>query len=136
VAVIVGEGGSGGALGIAAGNTVLMLEHAIYAVAEPGSAASILFRDSARAKDVAAAMKITAQDLLQLKVIDGVIEEPLGGAHRQPEKAIAAVGAAIAKALDKFANMSPEALKKQRRERYYAIGRELPSATPAKTTKK
>ena len=138
VAVIVGEGGSGGALGIAAGNTVLMLEHAIYSVAEPGSAAAILFRDGGRAKDVAIAMKITAQDLLKMKVIDGIIDEPLGGAHRQPEKAIALVGAAIAKALDKLAPMSPEALKKQRRERYYAIGRNLPAAMapPVGKTKK
>jgi acetyl-CoA carboxylase carboxyl transferase subunit alpha len=136
VVAIVGEGGSGGALGIAAGNTVLMLEHAIYSVAEPGSAAAILFRDAGRARDTAIAMKITAQDLLALKIIDGIIEEPLGGAHRQPEKVIASVGAAIAKALDKLNGLNAEALRKQRRDRYYAIGRDLPTAGASAKTKK
>jgi acetyl-CoA carboxylase carboxyl transferase subunit alpha len=123
VAAIVGEGMSGGALGIAAANTVLMLEHAIYSVISPEGAASILWRDSARAKEAASAMKITAQDLLKAKVIEGIIEEPLGGAHREPEKAIARAGAAIAKALDKLAPLDAAGLKKQRRDRYYAIGR-------------
>lgn len=123
VAVIVGEGMSGGALGIAAANTVLMLEHAIYSVISPEGAASILWRDSGRAKEAASAMKITAQDLLKAKVIEGIIEEPLGGAHRQPEKAIALAGAAIAKAIDKLSALDPDAMRKQRRERYYAIGR-------------
>jgi acetyl-CoA carboxylase carboxyl transferase subunit alpha len=128
VAAIVGEGMSGGALGIAAANTVLMLEHAIYSVISPEGAASILWRDSVRAKDAASAMKITAQDLLKFKVIEGIVEEPLGGAHRAPEKAIALAGAAIAKALDKFNGMDSEALRKHRRERYYAIGRLAESA--------
>ncbi|MGE3301621.1 MAG: acetyl-CoA carboxylase carboxyltransferase subunit alpha [Hyphomonadaceae bacterium] len=123
VAVIVGEGMSGGALGIAAANHVLMLEHAIYSVISPEGAASILWRDSGRAKEAATAMKITAQDLLKAKVIEQIIDEPTGGAHRAPEKAIAAVGAAIAKSLDKFSALSPEAVRQQRRERYYAIGR-------------
>jgi acetyl-CoA carboxylase carboxyl transferase subunit alpha len=123
VAAIVGEGMSGGALGIAAANTVLMLEHAIYSVISPEGAASILWRDSARAKEAASAMKITAQDLLKAKVIEGIIEEPLGGAHREPEKAIARAGAAIAKALDKLVPLDAAGLKKQRRDRYYAIGR-------------
>lgn len=123
VAAIVGEGMSGGALGIAAANTVLMLEHAIYSVISPEGAASILWRDSGRAKDAASAMKITAQDLLKFKVIESIVDEPLGGAHRAPEKAIALAGAAIAKALDKFNGMDSEALRKHRRERYYAIGR-------------
>jgi acetyl-CoA carboxylase carboxyl transferase subunit alpha len=123
VAAIVGEGMSGGALGIAAANTVLMLEHAIYSVISPEGAASILWRDAGRAKDAASAMKITAQDLLKFKVIEGIVDEPLGGAHRAPEKAIALAGAAIAKGLDKFNGMDAEALRKQRRERYYAIGR-------------
>jgi acetyl-CoA carboxylase carboxyl transferase subunit alpha len=138
VAVITGEGGSGGALAIASGNTVLMLEHSIYSVAAPEAATSILYKDkdANKTKDVAASMKLTAQDLLGMKVIDGIIEEPLGGAHRQPEKAIASVGAAIAKALDKLGNQSAEQLRKQRRERYYAIGRELPAASPAKAGKK
>jgi acetyl-CoA carboxylase carboxyl transferase subunit alpha len=123
VAAIIGEGMSGGAIGIAAANSVLMLEHAIYSVISPEGAASILWRDSGRAKEAASAMKITAQDLIKAKVIDGIIDEPLGGAHRQPEKAIALVGAAIAKALDKLAPLDADALRKHRRERYYAIGR-------------
>jgi acetyl-CoA carboxylase carboxyl transferase subunit alpha len=123
VSVIVGEGGSGGAIAIAAGNNVLMLEHAVYSVISPESGASILFRDAARARDVANAMKITAENCLAHRVIDGIIKEPIGGAHRQPEKAIAAVGAAVAKSLDALAGMSPDALRKQRRERFYAIGR-------------
>ena len=123
VAAIVGEGMSGGAIGIAAANSVLMLEHAIYSVISPEGAASILWRDAGRAKDAASAMKITAQDLLKAKVIEGIVEEPLGGAHRQPEKAIALAGAAIAKALDKLMPMDADAIRKHRRDRYYAIGR-------------
>ncbi|MDX2239039.1 MAG: acetyl-CoA carboxylase carboxyltransferase subunit alpha [Hyphomonadaceae bacterium] len=123
VAVITGEGGSGGALAIAAANTVFMLEHSIYSVISPEAGASILFRDAARAKDVAAAMKITAQDLIGFKVIDAIVPEPVGGAHRAPERAIAAVGAEIAAALDALKDLSPEALRAQRRERFYAIGR-------------
>jgi acetyl-CoA carboxylase carboxyl transferase subunit alpha len=123
VTVIVGEGGSGGAIAIAAANTVLMLEHAVYSVISPEGAASILFRDAARAKDAAAAMKITAQDCLAFKVIDGIIEEPVGGAHRAPDQAIAAVGAAVAKAIDQLAGLDAQALRLHRRERFYAIGR-------------
>ncbi|MDX2232978.1 MAG: acetyl-CoA carboxylase carboxyltransferase subunit alpha, partial [Hyphomonadaceae bacterium] len=111
VTVIVGEGGSGGAIAIAAANTVLMLEHAVYSVITPEGAASILFRDAGRAKDAAAAMKITAQDCLEFKVIDGIVKEPLGGAHRAPEQAVAAVGAAVAKALDALAGQDPATLK-------------------------
>jgi acetyl-CoA carboxylase carboxyl transferase subunit alpha len=137
VSTITGEGGSGGALAIATGNTVLMLEHSIYSVAAPETVTSIIYKekDANKTKDVANSLKITAHDLLAMKVIDGIIDEPLGGAHRQPEKAIAAVGAAIAKALDKLANQTPEQLKKQRRERYYAIGRELPAAAASKAKK-
>ncbi len=131
VAVIVGEGGSGGALAIAAANTVLMLEHAIYSVISPEGAAAILWRDGGRAKDAASNMKITAQDLLAMKIIDTVVEEPLGGAHRQPEKAIAAVGAAVARALDQLAPLSPAALRLQRRDRFYAIGRTGLASNPA-----
>ncbi|MGE0597701.1 MAG: acetyl-CoA carboxylase carboxyltransferase subunit alpha, partial [Hyphomonadaceae bacterium] len=107
VAVIAGEGGSGGAIAIAAANKVLMLEHSIYSVISPEGAASILWKDSARAKDAASAMKITAQDLIGLKVIDEIITEPLGGAHREPAAAVAKVGAAIAEALDALAQKSP-----------------------------
>ncbi|MBI1251172.1 MAG: acetyl-CoA carboxylase carboxyltransferase subunit alpha [Alphaproteobacteria bacterium] len=123
VSVITGEGGSGGALAIAAANAVMMLEHAVYSVISPEAGASILFKDSGRAKDMAHAMKITAQDLIGLKVIDSIIKEPLGGAHRAPERAISTVGAAVAQALDGLKDLSPDALRAQRRERFYAIGR-------------
>ncbi|MGE0828129.1 MAG: acetyl-CoA carboxylase carboxyltransferase subunit alpha [Hyphomonadaceae bacterium] len=129
VSVIVGEGGSGGAIAIAAGNHVMMLEHAIYSVISPEGAASILWKDSGRAKEAAIAMKITAQDLLGLGVIDGIIEEPMGGAHRQPERAVAAVGAAVAAALDKLDGKDAAELKAQRRDRFYKIGR-LEEAAP------
>ncbi len=132
VAVIVGEGGSGGAIAIAAANTVLMLEHAVYSVITPEAGASILYKDAGRAKDVAAAMRITAQDCLGFKVIDGIIKEPIGGAHRAPEQAVAAVGAAVAKALDALTDMEGPALKAQRRARFLAIGRMEESAAPAR----
>jgi acetyl-CoA carboxylase carboxyl transferase subunit alpha len=131
VAVITGEGGSGGAIAIATGNKVLMLEHAIYSVISPEAGASILFRDAARAKDVANAMKITAQDLLGFKVIDAIIPEPIGGAHREPAAAIATVGAAVAAALDELASMDGAALRAQRRDRFFAIGRFETEAAPA-----
>ena len=99
VAVIIGEGGSGGAIAIATANKVLMLEHAIYTVASPEAAASILWRDSSRAQDAATSMKITAQDLLKFGIIDGIVPEPIGGAHRDPAAAIAATGDAISEAL-------------------------------------
>jgi acetyl-CoA carboxylase carboxyl transferase subunit alpha len=123
VAVITGEGGSGGAIAIAAANRVLMLEHSIYSVISPEGAASILWKDAARAKDAAAAMKITAQDLEQLAVIDEIVEEPIGGAHREPAAAIAKVGASIAEILDELSKLSPTELRQQRRERFMAIGR-------------
>jgi acetyl-CoA carboxylase carboxyl transferase subunit alpha len=99
VAVIIGEGGSGGAIAIATANRVYMLENSIYSVISPEGAASILWRDSARAQDAATAMKITAADLLDLKVIDGIVPEPLGGAHRGPEEVVAKTGEVIAEAL-------------------------------------
>ena len=99
VAVILGEGGSGGAIAIATANRVLMLEHAIYSVISPEGAASILWRDTAKAQEAAASLKITADDLLRLGVIDDVVHEPLGGAHRDPAAAIASTGEAIANAL-------------------------------------
>jgi acetyl-CoA carboxylase carboxyl transferase subunit alpha len=130
VAVVAGEGGSGGAIAIAAANKVLMLEHSIYSVISPEGAASILYKKKdgdtprpERVKEVAASLKITAQDLLDLKVIDGIVEEPLGGAHRAPEKAIATVGAAIAEELDQLAALDPAAIRAQRKDRFYAIGR-------------
>jgi acetyl-CoA carboxylase carboxyl transferase subunit alpha len=123
VAVIAGEGGSGGAIAIAAANKVLMLEHSIYSVISPEGAASILWKDAGRAKDAASAMKITAQDLSELGVIDEIIQEPIGGAHREPAAAVAKVGASIAQALDDLLKLSPAELRQQRRERFLAIGR-------------
>jgi acetyl-CoA carboxylase carboxyl transferase subunit alpha len=125
VATIIGEGMSGGALGIAVANKVLMLEHAIYAVISPEGCASILWRSADKAQDAAAAMRITAQDLLGLKVIDGIIPEPTGGAHRAPETAINAVGDAVAASLAEMNGMTPDQLRKQRRDKYLAIGRSL-----------
>lgn len=124
ISLIIGEGGSGGAIAIAAANHVLMMEHAIYSVISPEGCASILYRDAAKARDAAEAMKITADDLLKMKVIDGVVKEPVGGAHRAPDKAIKAAGKAIDKALQNLLGMTEQELKAQRRERFYAIGRE------------
>jgi acetyl-CoA carboxylase carboxyl transferase subunit alpha len=125
VAVIVGEGGSGGAVAIATANRVLMLEHAIYSVASPEASASILWRDSARRQDAAQNMKITAQDLLRFGIIDGIVAEPPGGAHRDPGAMISATGEAIAKALAAFGNMSREEIRAARAEKFLAIGRKL-----------
>jgi acetyl-CoA carboxylase carboxyl transferase subunit alpha len=125
VSVVIGEGGSGGAIAIATANAVLMLEHAIYSVISPEGAASILWRDPARNKDAAAALKITAQDLKRLGVIDDIIPEPQGGAHRQPEKAIAHVSEAVARTLGTFAGISADVLRSQRREKFLGIGRGL-----------
>lgn len=125
VTVITGEGGSGGAIALASGNTVLMLENSVYSVISPEGCASILWRDSAHAKDAAAAMKITAGDLHGLKIVDDVIGEPVGGAHREPEKTVDTVGRAIGKALKELDGLSPKQLREQRRERFYRIGREL-----------
>ena len=124
ISLIIGEGGSGGAIAIAAANHVLMMEHAIYSVISPEGCASILYRDAAKAKDAAEAMKITAGDLKKMRVIDGIVKEPVGGAHRAPEKAIRAAGKAIDKALQALMELSEQELKTQRRERFYAIGRE------------
>jgi acetyl-CoA carboxylase carboxyl transferase subunit alpha len=123
VAVITGEGGSGGALGIACGNRVLILEHAIYSVIPPEGANSILWRGSRTAEEAAKAMKITAQDLIGMKVVDRIIPEPAGGAHSDKEAAVKAVGDAVEEELAKLADMSVEALRKQRADRFYAIGR-------------
>jgi acetyl-CoA carboxylase carboxyl transferase subunit alpha len=125
VAVVIGEGGSGGALAIAACNVVLMLEHAIYTVASPEAAASILWRDSSRAQEAATGMKITAQDLIRFGIIDGVIPEPLGGAHRDPKTAVAATGEAIGKTLKSLHNMGPDELRNARAEKFLAMGRKI-----------
>ncbi len=125
VAVIIGEGGSGGALAIAACNKVLMLEHSIYTVASPEAAASILWRDSSRAQDAAMSMKITAQDLLKFGVIDSIVPEPIGGAHRDPDAAIAATGRAIGAALDSLGNMSRDELRESRATKFLGMGRKI-----------
>jgi acetyl-CoA carboxylase carboxyl transferase subunit alpha len=125
VAVIVGEGGSGGAVAIASCNKVLMLEHAIYTVASPEASASILWRDAGRAEDAATGMKITAQDLLRFGIIDGIVPEPPGGAHRDRERVIAATGEAVSGALAALGNMSREQLKSARAEKFLAMGRKV-----------
>jgi acetyl-CoA carboxylase carboxyl transferase subunit alpha len=125
VAVVIGEGGSGGALAIATANKVLMLEHSIYTVASPEAAASILWRKAERAIDAATSMRITAQDLEQLGVIDGIIAEPVGGAHRDREAAIEAAGDAIAVVLASFQGTAPADIRSQRHDKYLAIGRDL-----------
>jgi acetyl-CoA carboxylase carboxyl transferase subunit alpha len=125
VSVIIGEGGSGGAIAIATGNTVLMLEHAIYSVISPEGAASILWRDAARAKDAAAALKLTAQDLKKLGIVDEIVPEPSGGAQRHPARTIANVGEAVARSLQAYAGVSGEVLRTQRREKFLGIGRGL-----------
>ena len=124
VSVIIGEGGSGGAIAIATANKVYMLEHSIYSVISPEGAASILWHDSTRAKDAATSMKITAQDLIGLKIIDGIIPEPLGGAHRQKDDAIKATGDTIAAAMTDLLQPGRD-LRKERREKFLAIGRSL-----------
>jgi acetyl-CoA carboxylase carboxyl transferase subunit alpha len=123
IAVITGEGMSGGAIGIAAANRVLILEHAIYAVISPEGCASILLRDRKLAEGAAKAMKITAQDLIGLKVVDRIIKEPVGGAHADPAGMIAQVGDVLEQELADLTPLSPDALREQRAERFYAIGR-------------
>jgi acetyl-CoA carboxylase carboxyl transferase subunit alpha len=125
VAVVIGEGGSGGAVAIATANRILMLEHSIYTVASPEAAASILWRDSTKAIDAATNMKITAQDLDTLGVIDVIIREPVGGAHRDRALAIQTAGDAIAKALSEFDGKSPDEIRRLRHDRFLGIGRQL-----------
>ena len=122
VAVIVGEGGSGGAVAIAAANRVLMFEHAVYSVISPEGCASILWRTADKAADAAEAMRITAQDLLSLGVVDRIVAEPLGGAHRDAGAAIATLKEAIVEELGGCAALGPSELLKQRRAKYLAIG--------------
>jgi acetyl-CoA carboxylase carboxyl transferase subunit alpha len=123
VSVIIGEGGSGGAVALAAGNQVLMLEHSVYAVISPEGCASILWRDAAKAAEAAVAMRISAQDLAELGVVDAVVKEPVGGAHRAPADAMKTLGDAIANSLECLGNLSPEALKAERRSRFLAFAR-------------
>lgn len=125
ISLVVGEGGSGGAIAIATANRVLMLEHAIYTVASPEAAASILWRDSDRAIDAATNMKITAQDLLEMKVIDGIIKEPIGGAHRDTKATTKAAGEAIEIALAEFSELTADEICQHRQDRFLDIGRSL-----------
>lgn len=122
VAAIVGEGGSGGAVALASAERVLMLEHAVYSVISPEGCASILWRTSEKAPEAAEAMKVTAQDLLGLGVIDRIVPEPRGGAHRDPAATALALGKAIGEELDKLAGKPPEVLRNLRAERFLKIG--------------
>ncbi len=123
VSAILGEGGSGGAIALAAGNRVLMMEHAVYSVISPEGCASILWRTADKAPEAAEAMRVTAQDLKTLGVIDRIVAEPLGAAHRDPAAAIAALGDAIAGELDGLASQDATALRQARRQKFLAMGR-------------
>src|SRR5258707_5916961 len=125
VAVIIGEGGSGGAIAIASANRVLMLEHAIYSVISPEGADSILWRDTAKAQDAASGMKITAHDMVRFGIVDTVVPEPTGGAHRDPAATIAATGDAVAKALGELHGLDRPTITRLRREKFSAIGRTI-----------
>ena len=127
IATIIGEGGSGGAIALATGDSVLMLEHSIYSVISPEGCASILWRDAAQAATAAEALRLTAQDLRAMGIVDLVVTEPLGGAHRVPEDAIAAVGEAIGAALEPLLDLEAPALLLRRREKFLAIGRDAPA---------
>ena len=122
IAAVVGEGGSGGAVALAAANRVLMFEHAVYSVISPEGCASILWRTAEKAADAAEAMRITAQDLKRLGVIDEIVAEPVGGAHRSPSTAIDALGAAIGKSLDSLSRLSRDQVKQERRQKFLAMG--------------
>jgi len=123
VCCVIGEGGSGGAIAIATGDRVLMLEHSIYSVISPEGCASILWRSAANAAEAAAALRLTAQDLLQLGIIDAIVQEPLGGAHRKPKETISAAAAMIAKHLADLTPLDGKVLLAQRREKYLAMGK-------------
>ncbi|KJC51692.1 acetyl-CoA carboxylase subunit alpha [Bradyrhizobium sp. LTSP885] len=125
VAIITGEGMSGGAIAITTANRVLMFEHAIYSVISPEAASSILWRDGTKAQEAANSMKITAQDMLRFGVIDQILREPAGGAHRDAAAMIATTGDAIAQAFGDLRNLDPDAVRKQRRQKFLDIGRKL-----------
>jgi acetyl-CoA carboxylase carboxyl transferase subunit alpha len=130
VATIIGEGGSGGAIALAAADTVLMLEHAIYSVISPEGCASILWRDAAEAPAAAEALKLTADDWRRFKLVDQVIPEPVGGAHRDPHATIAAAGDAIEPALQSLLELNTTMLRTRRQEKFLEMGRELPERAP------
>jgi acetyl-CoA carboxylase carboxyl transferase subunit alpha len=123
IAAIVGEGGSGGAIALAAANKVLMFEHAIYSVISPEACSSILWRGEEKTQDAAEALRLTAQDLFQLKVIDQIVAEPLGGAHREPKQAVAALGDALGKALEELEGQTRASLKARRRHKFLDMGK-------------
>jgi len=123
ISLIIGEGMSGGAIAIAAGDRVIMLEHSIYSVITPEGCSSILWRSGEKAQEAAAALKLTAQDLLALHVIDSIVPEPLGGAHRSAERAMSDAGDAVDLALVELEGIAPEALRRARREKFLSIGR-------------
>jgi acetyl-CoA carboxylase carboxyl transferase subunit alpha len=123
IAVVIGEGGSGGALAIGVANRVLILENSTYSVISPESCAAILWRDAGEAEKAAEALKLTARDLLEIDIVDRVVDEPLGGAHRDPDAAMAAVGAAIREELDALRDWPPERLLADRRARFRRLGR-------------
>jgi acetyl-CoA carboxylase carboxyl transferase subunit alpha len=125
VATIIGEGGSGGAIAIATANRVVMLEHAIYSVISPEGAASILWRDTAKAQEAATSLKITAEDMMKFGIIDQIVTEPIGGAHRDPAAAIEATGEAIAAALAELEPLDRSTVRRQRSEKFLAMGRGL-----------
>src|SRR5499426_4560744 len=125
IAVIIGVGGSGGAIAVATANRVLMLEHSFYSVISPEGAASILWRDTAKAQEAANSMKITAQDLARFGVIDQIVTEPIGGAHRDPQVTIASTAEAIGNALDDLKELDRDAIRQQRRDKFLAIGRTM-----------
>ena len=138
IAAVVGEGGSGGAIALAVGDRVLMMEHAVYSVISPEGCASILWRNASRARDAAEALRLTAADLSELGVVDRIVSEPLGGAHRQPVGAINALGEAIAEALDELTEDDTVNLRHMRREKIpgngsggSSLGGDGPSPRPA-----
>ena len=122
VASVIGEGGSGGAIALAAGNAVLMLEHAIYSVITPEGCSAILWRDGEHTQEAAEALRLTAQDLLRLGVVDRIVPEPLGGAHRLPKEAVDSLGQAIEEALHPLLGLEGSVLRAQRREKFLAMG--------------
>jgi acetyl-CoA carboxylase carboxyl transferase subunit alpha len=123
ITVIIGEGGSGGAIALAAGNSIIMLEHAIYSVISPEGCAGILWRSGDNAKDAAEALKLTAQDLLRLNVIDTILPEPLGGAHRQPDQTIASLGRHLTDTLTTLDRWDGAQLRARRREKFLEMGK-------------
>tara|TARA_B110000881_G_C18493509_1_gene473056 strand:+ start:26 stop:691 length:666 start_codon:yes stop_codon:yes gene_type:complete len=124
ISIIIGEGGSGGAIALASANKVVMLEHAIYSVISPEGCASILWRDPSKSLEAAKAMKLTANELLKMRVIDEIIKEPIGGAHRNKEEVIFSVQAALANHLNHFKNYSPKEVYEQRKAKFLNIGKQ------------